>query len=246
MRLVGEIQLIGCRLVIHSSKNLREELRDSGNGPSFTADRGHKIPGAYPSISAKGRETLWTGGHSITRRKAKIKGRGNWITRSLDKVGPAKQENHVAWRLERLESFCISFLLRAVYDTLPTPTNLHRWGMREDSLCSLRGSRGALAHILVGCKTALSQERYRWRHDKVLSTLADILEQERRKKHRTHVVQTSLRPDVVIWSEEAKRIILIEQTVPWEDGCEEALERKATKYKDLVQLLVGCGVSGRS
>lgn len=139
-----------------------------------------------------------------------------------------------------------------------------------------------MAHILAGCQTALSQGRYRWRHDKVLSALADILEQERRKKHqpqprstpsiqfiregekpssfkktkksllqtapawemrvdlgrRLHfpqVVQTSLRPDMVLWSEEAKKIILIELTVPWEDGCSEAHERKATKYHELVQ-----------
>lgn len=44
------------------------------------------------------------------------------------------------------------------------------------------------------------------------------------------VVQTSLRPEVVIWSEEERRIIMIELTVPWEDGCEEVSERKATKY----------------
>ena len=39
---------------------------------------------------------------------------------------------------------------------------------------------------------------------------------------------------MVIWSEEAKKIMLIELTVPWEDGCGEASERKATKYQDLV------------
>ena len=39
-----------------------------------------------------------------------------------------------------------------------------------------------MADILSGCKTALQQGRYRWRHDKVLQTLADILETERRKK----------------------------------------------------------------
>ncbi len=38
--------------------------------------------------------------------------------------------------------------------------------------------------------------------------------------------KTYLRPDMVIWSEE-KRIILIELTVLWEDRCEEASERKA-------------------
>lgn len=49
------------------------------------------------------------------------------------------------------------------------------------------------------------------------------------------VVQTSLRPDIVLWSEDTKKIILIELTVPWEDGCEEASERKTTKYLNLVQ-----------
>lgn len=29
-----------------------------------------------------------------------------------------------------------------------------------------------------------------------------------------HIVQTSLRPDIVIWSKEVKRVILIELTVP--------------------------------
>lgn len=44
----------------------------------------------------------------------------------------------ITWsELWRLEPFCISFLLQAVYDTLPTPVNLHRWGMREDPLCRL-------------------------------------------------------------------------------------------------------------
>lgn len=40
---------------------------------------------------------------------------------------------------------------------------------------------------------------------------------------------------MVIWSEEAKKITLIELRVPWEDGCSEASERKATKHQDLVQ-----------
>ncbi|XP_078574196.1 uncharacterized protein LOC144860709 [Branchiostoma floridae x Branchiostoma japonicum] len=141
-----------------------------------------------------------------------------------------------------------------------------------------------MAHILSSCKVALAQGRYRWRHDKVLSTIASILEVERRKKrhveakrapvmafvregeksrrpateraassilqkarawelkvdlgrrlHFPSVVQTNLRPDAVLWSEEGKKIILIELTVPWEERCEEAHERKASKYHDLLQ-----------
>lgn len=91
----------------------------------------------------------------------------------------------ITWTdLWRMEPFRISFLLRSVYDTLPTPANLHKWGMREDPLCKLCGERGTMAPILSGCKTALTQGRYRWRHDKVLMTLANTLEQERSKKRQ--------------------------------------------------------------
>ena len=191
----------------------------------------------------------------------------------------------ITWsEMWRLEPFRISFMLRAVYDTLPTPVNLHRWGMREDPLCRLCGGKGTMAHILSGCKTALTQGRYRWRHDKVLAQLADTLEQERRKKRpaktkpllstiafvkegqrpavqsqakqnllqsaqgwvlevdlgrKLHfpeaVLSTTLRPDIIMWSLEGKKIILVELTVPWEENCEEAAERKKMKYQQLVQ-----------
>lgn len=42
----------------------------------------------------------------------------------------------------------------------------------------------SVAHILAGFKTALGQGRYRWQDDKVL---VEILEQERQKKHQSHL-----------------------------------------------------------
>lgn len=57
--------------------------------------------------------------------------------------------------------------------------NLYRWGMREDPLFRLCGSKGTMAHILFGCE----QGRYSWGHVTVLAGLADILEQRSRKKH---------------------------------------------------------------
>ncbi len=140
-----------------------------------------------------------------------------------------------------------------------------------------------MAHILSGCKIALTQGRYRWCHDKVLTVLADILEQERRKKQpakarpllsiiafvkqgqrpvvpsqvRQNLLQSAqgwemevdlwrklsrtLRPDIIMWSPGGKKIILVELTVPWEEGCEEAAERKKGKYQQLVQ---GCRDKG--
>ncbi|KAL0188639.1 hypothetical protein M9458_015738, partial [Cirrhinus mrigala] len=45
----------------------------------------------------------------------------------------------------------LSFLIRSTYDTLPCPRNLHQW-----FLCNAPNA---------SCKIALSQGRYRWRHD---------------------------------------------------------------------------------
>lgn len=47
------------------------------------------------------------------------------------------------------------------------------------------------------------------------------------------IVATTLRPDMVLWSKAAKLAYVMELTVPWEEGVEEAYERKKTKYSDL-------------
>ena len=47
------------------------------------------------------------------------------------------------------------------------------------------------------------------------------------------IVETSLRPDLVMWSEARRTVLLVELTVPWEEGIEAANERKRAKYADL-------------
>ncbi|KAI8522143.1 hypothetical protein Bbelb_018970 [Branchiostoma belcheri] len=160
------------------------------------------------------------------------------------------RDRRVMWsELHRWEPLRTQFLVKAVYDLLPTPVNKKRWGMQEEESCGLCGKRGTLSHILSGCKVALSQGRYRWRHDRVLRVLAAVLEEERTRKRQQvdldrkltfpeEVVATNLRPDMVLWSKQAKKVTMIELTVPWEKRVEEAHERKALKYQDLVQ---SCG-----
>ena len=75
----------------------------------------------------------------------------------------------------------MSFLLRSVYDLLPSPTNLQLWKMSDDPTCPLCGKIGSMRHILSSCPTALSQGRYRWRHVRVLGELAHLLEKERKR-----------------------------------------------------------------
>ncbi len=56
-----------------------------------------------------------------------------------------------------------------------------------------------------------------------------------RKLQFPEVVHTALHTDIVLWSIKDHKIILIELTVPWEEICEEAYERKALKYQPLIQ-----------
>lgn len=52
-------------------------------------------------------------------------------------------------------------------------------------------------------------------------------------------------PDIILWSEEVRKVIMTELTVPLEDGCEEALERKCKKDQDLVHQCRGKGLKPR-
>ena len=54
-------------------------------------------------------------------------------------------------------------------------------------------------------------------------------------KFPTHMTTPRLRPDVIIYSDSTKQIILVELTVPWEEHIEEAFERKFCKYQELLE-----------
>ena len=45
---------------------------------------------------------------------------------------------------------------------------------------------------------------------------------------------TRKRPDIVLWSKVTKQVVFIELTIPWEEGVDEAHERKLTSYNELV------------
>ncbi len=73
----------------------------------------------------------------------------------------------------------LSFLIRSTYDTLPCPRNLKQWFGSEEGCTVCNTPNTSLQHILSGCNIALSQGRYRWRHDQVLRKLAEVLEGRR-------------------------------------------------------------------
>ncbi|XP_078619211.1 uncharacterized protein LOC144886452 [Branchiostoma floridae x Branchiostoma japonicum] len=52
-------------------------------------------------------------------------------------------------------------------------------------------------------------------------------------EERNNICATSRRPDLVVWSEVHKTVIIVELTVPWEENMQSAYERKKLKDPDL-------------
>nr|XP_061785060.1 uncharacterized protein LOC133576095 [Nerophis lumbriciformis] len=82
----------------------------------------------------------------------------------------------ITWtELWKSEPARLKFLIQSVYDVLPSPSNLHCWGLVETPECPLCKARGSLEHILSCCPKALGEGRYTWRHDQVLKAVADTI-----------------------------------------------------------------------
>ena len=62
-----------------------------------------------------------------------------------------------------------------------------------------------------------------------------------RKLRFPEIVPTNLRMDMVLWSAAMKKIVIIELTVPWEERCGGANERKRAKYEELMTECRGMG-----
>ena len=83
------------------------------------------------------------------------------------------RERALTWQdIWSMEGHRIKFLLCSVYDVLPTPSNLHTWGMVESPSCKLCGRTANLEHILSSCHSSLADGKFRWCHDQILAQLA--------------------------------------------------------------------------
>ena len=84
-----------------------------------------------------------------------------------------------------LKKCTMNFLLNSCLDTLPTQTNLLQWGKSASDLCKLCLQAGAelqgrrqetTNHILNGCKVALHQKIYTWRHNNLIKYITGIID----------------------------------------------------------------------
>ena len=200
------------------------------------------------------------------------------------------QPRRLRWSdLQAISPHRLSFLIRGVYDLLPTGANLHRWGYASQPDCPLCRKVQTLDHVLSSCSVALGQGRFTWRHNCVLRVLQTavaariaqaspvraatrkmqfVREGVKIKKKTAQpkinafdgaddwtlacdlrgegryprlIAKSGQRPDLVAVSLKAKRVVIVELTVPFEVRVLERHEYKTAKYEDLCQDLRRAG-----
>ena len=142
----------------------------------------------------------------------------------------------------------MKFALNASQDTLPHNSNLARW-KNMSAACTLCGQRQTLQHVLNHCQVALDLRRYNARHDGVLDVIHSFVSADLPRGYQAiadlpdqapytfppHIATTDSRPDLVVWNDATREVMLFELTVCFEPNFDDALLRKTEKYADLVQ-----------
>ena len=81
-----------------------------------------------------------------------------------------------------MESKQLGFLIKAVYDILPTPVNL-----KLNKAC---GKIANLKHVLTGCQYSLRS--YAWRHNEILGIIAEIVKMRCEADNEISCIKTSI------------------------------------------------------
>ena len=82
------------------------------------------------------------------------------------------KDRAITWGdLKHIEPQKLGFLIKVVYEVLPTPVNLHAWGLTISDWCRACGKTASLKHILTGYKYVLRS--YMWRHNEVLEIFSE-------------------------------------------------------------------------
>ncbi|CAC5400678.1 unnamed protein product [Mytilus coruscus] len=149
------------------------------------------------------------------------------------------------WRKKPLKN---SFMIRSNYDTLPSPSNLHQWGLIEEPGCKLCGEREILdvERKKKRPKTEEKQTRFVREGDTGhakksqqhfifdMGSEWNMRANNGKKLVFPECVNTTLRTYIVVWLQKSKMIVAEEQKVPWEKRCEEIYQRKKEKYTELM------------
>lgn len=75
-------------------------------------------------------------------------------------------ERVLTWQdIWNMKEHLIKFLF-SIFSVLPTPSNLHTWGLSESHSCTLCERPANLELVLSSCRLSLVDVKFQWRHDK--------------------------------------------------------------------------------
>ena len=79
----------------------------------------------------------------------------------------------ITWSdIKQIQTKQLGFLVKAVYDILPTPVNLKLCGLSTSNLCKACGKIANLKYVLTGCQYSLNG--YTWSHNGIFGIIAEI------------------------------------------------------------------------
>ena len=145
----------------------------------------------------------------------------------------------------KLPKNIFNFSIKYINNTLPTRSNLHKWGLSPTSDCSFCSQSESLLHVIAGCQNYLTQGRFTWRHDSILHFIAKAFQSIPNSTLYADVpgfvtpsvvTGDSLRPDLVLHFRN-KCLYIVELTVGFESNLAKNSNRKRLKYLELVNQL---------
>ena len=91
-------------------------------------------------------------------------------------IGGKEGEQKKKFGSYEIENIDNPFVLTLAVNHLPSPTNLKRWRITTETMCTLCSKDVCTtADILGACKVSLQQGRYTFRHDTVLREVIEVL-----------------------------------------------------------------------
>ena len=147
--------------------------------------------------------------------------------------------------LDFLPDHLFRFVRKACQQQLPTASNLQLWKKVQSDKCNLCGARQTNKHVLNNCSAVCVLEKYKRRHDRVLSILARWIKDQLRPDFVLFVdlsdpeflspseLFNSHRPDITV--KQKNQLVTLELTICHETNVVTSRDFKVSKYTDLKQ-----------
>ena len=157
----GHVQIGRCGIGFHQKKKRDKVKRSAVCNAIRDGEEEQRFVKAV-QMSSQGRSTAWEG---VLERK-------------------------ITWQdFWKMDAMRIGFLLKSVYDCLPTKRNLKVWNYSEDNRCSRCQALETVEHVLCACKVSLGEGRYMWRHNKVLEMIYSVVKEAEFKLNEFQSIQ---------------------------------------------------------